>query len=541
MNLRTRNAAIVLGIVGGLVAGDAAAWGPRAQRAIAIGAIQMIRREFPGSFKAKKNNYAEDVVRGAAAGAEVLAKSVPLTNQEEALTAVGTQIQMLREVRQFGMGSYFAFRMGVLAALLGDAVLPYGLVWSPTTMRLREQIESDIDAHLESYRFKPSREYRQYIRNMEEYFRARFRFYADDKKMIADDYTRGQGYDGFLRKAGQAYFGRAVEAVSDAWYTVLRPEGDASDVPPSSTVVARYFVDEIAYLLGEKRNIYQADKTYSSFAAVNFGLTELYEQVGDLYYGYGTQEARERGVREWRIAFSEGGTHRRSVASKLSNHYLRLGQEYFGKAEGAGASERDLPNARDAFMQALEFDRGSDIAAKLLNETNIAIAQREERRQMAIDIISSAEQVMRQADKHGVAKDFGNAIATYKKAITLFEAVTDEFDEQSNTAKESVKAINKSINDVVIEVLDTASEAISQGERLVDEQHWDDGVEMYKRVPDIVSVIPPELATHSRHKKEVLEIAVRKIEEAKAAKQRFVEAEKARKAAAAAAAAAAAQ
>jgi len=516
----------------GLIPIDAAAWGPRAQRAITFAAIQMIRKHHPSAFKTKNNNYEEDVLNGAVASHEILAKSTPLNNDKEAVAVVASEIQLLREVRQYGTGSYFAFRMGSLGALVSDLILPYGMAWSANEMRLREQIEADIDASLDQYGFTPSRPGRQYVRNVQEYFQTVRRFYADNKRIIADDYTSGQRFNGFLRKGGQAYFGRAIEAAADVWYTVLRIEGDPSDMPPSPPIAARYFVNEIGYLLNEKRNIHQANKTYANFVAVNPGLMELYEEVGDLYCAYGTDEAKERGVREWRIAHSQGGPHRRRVAEKLSAHYLRVGEAYLEAASQPGASERALPNALEAFTQSLEFDRGSEMAAERLNETNVKIIEREERRELTVSIIASAEKVVKEAEKHRLNKDFANAIATYKQAISLFDAIDDEFADQAKTASESIKACDKNINDVISEVIDAADEAIAAGDDAVSEHRWDQAMAAYESVEAIVSIIPGDETTHARHRKEVVAEAKRKIADAKDTRRRVEEAQKLRDAAA---------
>jgi tetratricopeptide (TPR) repeat protein len=538
MNRRCFAIAAITLVISALAVTDAAAWGPRARRAITVSAIQMIRKAQPSSFKAENNVYEEDVLRGAEAGPEVLKAAVPMGNDTEAVAAVADQIQLLRRVRDYGMGSYFAFRMGVLAALVADLIMPHGMAWSPAEARLRAQIEGDIDTALDEYLFAPSRLSREYVRDVREYVATGRQFYDENRRMIADDYAGGVGYNGFLRDGGQVYFGRAIEAVADIWFTVLRVEGDPSELPPSPVLVARYFVDEIAYLLTEKRNPHQANTAYERFAAANPGLPELYEQVGGLFYAYGTPETQDRAVREWRIAYSYGGPQRQRVGDKLANHYVRVGEDCLARASQPGASDKELPDAREAFTQALEFDRANETAAARLNETNVAIQEREERRQLAVNIIASAEKVVKEAERYRMNGDPGslaNAIATYKQSANLFEAVDDEFTDHAKTAKESVKAINKSINDVIIEILDMAAAKISAGDSAITEHRWDDAFASYDSVPVIVNIIPDEDATHARHKKEVVDEAVRKKQEGEASKTRFEDAQRAAQAAQAAA------
>lgn len=509
---------------------DAAAWGWRARRAIAVSAIQMVRKEHSDVFRAEETSYEEDVLRGAEAGAEILKTQVPLQNDTEAISAVSDQVQLLREVRKAGRGSYFAFRMGVLSALVADLIMPYGMVWSASDAQLRVQIESDIDAALEGYSFIPSSLDPEYVRDARAYFSSARKFYAENKRMIASDYATGKGYSGFLSNGGEAYFGDAIEAVTDLWCTVLRIEGDPSDAVPSPVTVATYHVNEIAYLLTEKRNPKQAQAAYDRFSAANPGLPELYEQIGDLFYGYGTRETQDRAVREWRIAYTQGGPERVRVGGKLAAHYIHVGEACLDRASKPAASDKELPDAREAFSLALEFDRSSVVAEDALNKTNIAIQEREQRRQLAVNIIASGEKVMKEAERYRMNKEPGslaNAIATYKQAGALFEAVDDEFPDQAKAAKESIKSANKSVGDAIIEILEMATAAISSGDSAVSEHRWDDAFAKYDSVPNIVSVIPDDDATHSRHKKEVVDEAARKRQEGETSKKRFEDATRA--------------
>jgi len=532
---------MVVGLVLGVFAGDAAAWGPRAQQAIAAASIQLVRKSVPSAFKTDLVNYEEDILRGALMGPGALQAFVPLNSEREALAAVGSEIQLMREVKLSGIGSYACYRMGIISALVADLVLPYGMAWSKHEAELQARIESDIDKAVDSYRFDPAGRRRQFIRDPEEYFARRRGFYEEDKKMIADDYARGEGFGGFLAKGGEAYFGRAIEAVTDAWYTMLRTEEDFGDSAPTQVVLSRYFLSEVAYLLNQKRNIYQADKAYEHFAAANPGLMNLYEEVGDLYYAYGTEAAKERGVREWRIAFSHAGPHRESVASKLANHYRRVGEAKFEHAFGPTSREEDLREAREAIQTALEFEPSRQALAQLLNDVNVAIAEREERRQLAVDIVAAAEKVMKEADRLRMDGKFSDAIRRYNDAVGLFGNVSDEFDEQNNAAKNNVKQINLRIREVINTILDRASDKITEGEEMLEGHRWDDAAAAFQQAKEIVKDIPEGEAAYKMNKENVITEAERKLSQVEERKQRYEEDQRRRAAAAAAAQQAATQ
>jgi len=528
---------ICVSVILSLTALDAAAWGPRAHKAISATAIQVIRRTYSNAFKTYDANYEEDVIRGALAGTAMLNKGKPFTREADAIAAIDNEIRLLRDVRDFGFGSYFSYHMGLLGALVSDLMLPYALMDTPESAAFKEKMQADIDAHLDKYAFRPQQKRREFIYSAQEYLSTRRVYLADNTRMIADDYRRGSGYNGFLKEGGEAWFTRATEAVADAWHSVLLIRSDYPEVAPSKKVVAIYLVDEIRYLLNERKNFYQATKIYENFETVGEGLADAYERIGDLFYAFGTQEAMERGVREWRLTYDMSGADRRRVGKKLGDHYVTVGEGHLKKAARPGASDDDLPNALNAFTEALEFDQTNNTAAARINETNTAIAERKERRQLNVNIIASAEKVKVQAEKKRLEKDFTAAIDTYKQAIGLYEAVDDEFQDQANAAKESVKEINKNITDVINEILDAGSDAIDRGDKAVDEKNFAAGMDEYKKVEAIVSVIPgDETTTHGKNKREMIELSKKKIEDAKLAEQRWEEVKRQQEAAAKAAA-----
>ena len=523
MTHKTWKSGVLLLVLAVMACCDAAAWGPRAQRAITATSIQVIRRTFSKAFRTLESNYEADVLRGAQTGPEVLNEGKPFATDAEAISAIANEIGLLREVRKYGFGSYFSYRMGVLSALVADLMLPYALDASPARRELRTQIEADIDAHLSEYSFAPSADERRYIRGVTDYFAGLRTFFEDNKHMIADDYLRGKGYRGYMCEGGKAFFSRAIKAASDAWYTVLRVEGGPGDIPPSPDAVTWYLVDEIRYLLEEKRNFYEAGKVYDNFVRVNPDLMEAYDWLGDLYYAYGTDDARERAVREWRIAYETPSPERRRIARKLAGHYIKVGEVLFERAMLPGAPDEDLPNALDAFTKALQYDQTNDVAASRITETAVEIDERKERRELNVNVIASAEKVMVQAERSAVAEDYGKAIGTYRQAVGLFELINEEFKDQAKTAKDSIKDIKKCITDVINDVLDKASDTIDEGDRAVDEHNFEDAFSIYARVPGILSVIPDDTGTHAEEKADLITLTAQKTDEAKMAKMRWEE------------------
>jgi len=546
MSNRIWKLSVLSAVLACLMAFDAAAWGSRAQRAICSTAIQVLRGTYPNAFKTEDVNYDADVLRGADADPAILNGEKPFAREADAMAAVEHEIRLLREVRKFGFGSYFSYRMGLLGAVTADLVLPFSLDPTPEAAHIREQLDADIDKVLDRFTFTSEKQNLKYIRDAEKYLAERRVFFSDSRPIIANDYQTGKGSSGYMKEAAQIFFARSVSSVADVWNTVLRIAGEPTDVTPSEKAVIAYLVAEVQYLLQEKGNFNQAVKSYDNLEQVARNAPDAFEKAGDLFYGYGmrnlsvagapAEEAKERGVREWRIAYDMPGSERREIGKKLSRHYIGVGEALLASAQRPGASDQDLPSALHAFTQALEFDQTSHTAAQRINETNIAIKERNERRSVNSVIIASAEKVKVQAEKARVNGDFGNAITTYTQAVNLYQTIDDEFTDQATVAKDGIKEVNKSITEIINQVLDAASDEIDKGDKAVTEHRFEDAQACYERVPNVLTVVPgDETTTPGKEKRDILDLAKKKIDDSKEAKRRWEEAEAARKAAAQAA------
>jgi len=497
----------------------AMAWGPRAQRTITGMAIQVIQHKYPDTFRPGDASYEMDVLRGAEAGPAVIAESLPINSEAEAIQAIAIQIQLLRDLRPSGAGSYFAYRMGVLSALISDVLLPYGLAFTPEEKALQAKIQNDIEEHLTQYGYTNPSRARKTISDVNQHFRAQQSFYGDNRVLIADDYRRGAGYNGFLKESSQSYFAKAVESTADAWFTIVSPTELVTNAPVTDSLKQRYYVDEIGYLLGEKANFHQAGLVYENLAALQPTDSAIYEEVADHYYAFGTRASIERSVKEWRNAYDIGGPNRGRVASKLAQHYLKEGRAFLDEAKEKGKGEAELPSALSAFQMAMRFDRTSDVAADLIQETNRQKKERDERRNMIVKIIASAESTREEAENQATGGSFGNAITSYRRSLELLAGVDDEFTDQFKLAEEMKLAVARSVASTIANVLEQASGAIQEGERLEETHKYDDAINVYERVPNIVGVIPDDhTRTALQDKQDIILLAESKIDKARTSK-----------------------
>lgn len=520
-----------------VMCGDAMAWGTRAQQSITLMAMQVVKQQFPNGFTAGATSYEKDCLAGAAAGVAALSGKVPLSSDAETIQAIGTEIQLLREVRNYGMGSYFAYRMGVLSALVANVMTPYGFAFEPGDDLLQQKVFADIEAAIDSYGYSPIQKTREIVRDPVTYFRDKRPFINDDRRLIAQDYQTGRGYKGFLKQGGPAYFVRSVEAVADVWTTVLTESREPSLAVASRRMQTWYFVDEIDYLLLEKKNPQVAERAYENFRkVVQQGEPEAYEHIGDSYAAFGDEEGTDRAVREWQNAHGMAGANRASVAAKLNRHYLAVGNKFLDIAAKPGADDNDLPSALRAFESALEFDRKSDEAADLIQKTHVLINERNARRDTTLKILASAEKLIAQADVLTQSEDFGGAIKTYRQAMSFYASVGDEFKEESKKGKQGVRDVKSAINKTIQKIISRGSEVIDAGEKAEEEKKFEEAIAQYSKVEAIVAAIPDENITgnksHATQKADMIQLAKTKIEDAKKAKLRYEEQQKAAEAAA---------
>lgn len=511
-----------------VVGSEAVAWGPEAQRGIITLALQMVRRDYPGAFKTVDTSYEQDIYRGMQEGIKVLRTTMAINSDDQGLQAVDSEIQLLREARMYSKGSYFAYRMGVLATLASDLIMPYGLAQSGQEASMKARIESDIDKHYQSYIFSPGDHPSVFIRSINKYFNEKRMFIEDSKSMITNDYNSGVGYDGYLRQGGKVIFGRAVEAVADVWTTALRSEGSARKTPPSKPVLTWYFVGQLEYLLTVKKSFYVARDHYEHFKKVNPGIPESYEKVGDLFYSYGTEESRKRGVEEWQKAYNYSVPKSLRPARKLSQHYIAVGKVFLNAASKPGAEPTCLPNALSCFTRAQEYDTKSKEAAKLVNKTNIEIREKQERYELALKLIGQADTVIGQADRLKIEMNYGSAMARYNQGQVLYELIDEEFSDLKATSTQGAKQASKKIREVIDAILTMGENMITSGDQAKNAHNYDEAVQLYEQVEKVVNLITNDSdAIYVTQKQDIISRAAGLIDQAKTEKVEY-EARKAR-------------
>ncbi len=503
-----------------VLAGPAAAWGPRSRQAIAIAAANLVRKD----FAAGEMIYEADILRGATDGIAALGGDIPLNDDDQAVDAVAMEIAILREAIRNGPGSHAAYQLGGLCALVSELMVPYGLVHDEADRELADRVQKDIEARIEKFAVSQPKPTFEYIMNHRLYFKGKRQFVRADEVLIADDYKRGQGPKGMVTGAGRKYFERSVDAVTDVWYTVFRAEQGTRDNRPSGRQMARYYVSEVKYLIEVKKNIEYAERSYALFEKYNPGLPMSMVEIGDAFFSLGTPKAKQRGVDEWIKAYGIPGESRTAASSRLSKHFIEEGERLYQRAQTPEGQDTDLQDALKSFDTALQFDLSNMTAAESVTETTKAIGAREDRFKLQQQFIEQASGIIKGAERSAVEKDFGAALNSYNQAFGVLELVTPDFKDLHAKAREYISKVTQAVKQVISDVYASANDAIEKGDTALLDGNVDEAVRSYSTVQSIIDVIPAEEGTPNAAKKQDMVAAAQsKIDEAEIQRKRLAQ------------------
>ncbi|MEA3365637.1 MAG: hypothetical protein U9Q79_08355, partial [Candidatus Hydrogenedentes bacterium] len=502
------------------------------QRAIAGTSLQVVRRSLQNAYKTTSTDYDEDFIKGALAGPSALRDSVGINSESRAIQRIASEMLLLYHARSYSTGSYHAYRMGVVASLVSDHFLPYMWNTSVEKRKLAAEINEDIDEHLESFTYVPLREEPIIVHKLREYLEKN-RSYLDDARLIVQaDYVHGESYDGYLENGGaQNAFRRAVQAVSDIAYTVLQKEEELDYVKPSDENLTWYFVDNIEYLLKEKKNPKAADQIYNFFVRVNPDIYLAYEQIGDMYFEFGD---KERAVKEWKTALQTSGPDRQRTVRKLANYYIEQGKKLVSEASNPDAPSDILQQALVYFNRAMEIDRGNEVAVRSIHETRIEQKRRDEREQTDREIVSAGETALAEADTLMAQQRFGEALNVYQKAVTLFDNVSNEFKAEREQAGKGKKDAQGKMRKAINEIIQQAQSFIEEGQRMIEEasseQAFENAKKRFQSAQALLKYIPDNQSTALvAARDEEIDRARTNLEQVDIEKKRWIEDQKMRK------------
>lgn len=489
MKLKSISIACLACFLSTVVQPSAFSWGPEAHKSIALSAYQILQYDFYEIAKAGEVKYEADLLRGAMDGRGVIEESLPIHDDEQAIDAIQYEIQLLRAVREHGVGSHFAYRLGTLSALMADVMHPYGIAYTPEQEKLKEMIDVDIEESVYSQDINIMRRKNDFITSVEQYVMKTRPFHSEDQVLIRDEYRRGINFKGYAGTAMGHYYIRAVEAVVDVWYTIMSPMVNPRAPKPSERAITWYFVNEVKYLLNVRQNIDYAHRAYAVYEKVNPGIVETHLVLGDTFYDFGTHESRTSGVAEWVKVQRVPGIHRGEALTRLSRHYIQEGDAYMAHSRSPEYMESDLSEALHAFRLALQYDRTNAGAAEKITDTTVVIQERKKEYTLQQKYIDGAMLLIQEAEKSRLDKDYSTTLFAYSQALNMLQAVDAQFRDLQETAKETISRVKKDKKSSIREVINNANASLEAADTALLNLDFDEAILNYTAAKSSVAVI----------------------------------------------------
>ena len=401
--------ALVFGVVMamGLVP-PAFAWGPKASVAIVSTASRLISKESGVPLA----NLDKDVRRGAGTSQSEIANLISGADINP-VNAIESEMYLLQAVRGSRVDPYYAYRLGVLGALVADVTSPlYGA--NPT---YRKSYDADVEANIDQVILQSQRRVTvdpsSYLAEVGGEAQAR----AD---LILIDYKTGLGFKGVAGTALSEDASRSVNAVADVMLTVLRGQVTVANL--SQSQIRGYVIDAIRFYIA-RNNDAETEAAYAKLMDLGVTTVDLQKQIGDMFYD---AEKYERAMQEYKAVLAEAPS-RRDVIERIADYYVRQGDE--------ALAEKKLEAALDSYNDALEADMLHPTAQSKRLEAQGMIAERDARLETQRRALGQGDDLMRQADQLIFKQEFTEALALLRQAKDNYSEVTDEFATEAQLAR----------------------------------------------------------------------------------------------------------
>jgi tetratricopeptide (TPR) repeat protein len=451
------------------------AWGPKASRAISLGALQVLRNDFEKLFEGRE----EDLVAGAMISDREMLRYAVQSGQIEPYEAVVREITLLRDANERGLTDYLVYRFGVLAKMTAHVVQPYGIPQNEEEKKLKARLDADIEEHIHTLKLSYRPVVRESVYYPTRYFKERMRFLDDDKYFIKHAYTEIPAYNDYMRRAVVQHFEDAVNTVADVLDTVLGDREYFGETPPSPRDVAQYYVGQVEYFLNKSRPE-EAEEAYAMFTELNPNLASPYEQLGDAYYRAGEYE---RAMREYRRGLRMKGSWP-EVEEKIVRYYTQQGAILLSKKTRSALDE-----ARQAYEQALTVSPGNPVAVSGQEKAKAEIQAMDARLARDRELLDGADRLFAEAQAAQTRQDLAAAVDLYEKSAAVFSLVSAEFKDEHGAAQDAAGDCEIAIRSILTNAILGAKDLMNKASQAELEANYDSAIRLYDRVPAAVSVV----------------------------------------------------
>ncbi len=395
------------------------AWGPRTR----VAAVSMASRIISRDSGAQLVKLERDIRAGASIPQSELNELIPIASTD-LVGAIETEMYLLQSVSAGRVDPYFAYRLGVLGALVADATSPL----ADSEPAIRDLYHADVEGVIERVQLRQAPrtkvEPASYLSEVRNDARKR-------RDLILTDYRQGLGFGGTAETAISDDASRSVNAVADVFHTVLTGRVASANVSPSQ--MREYVVHAIQFYI-KRGNDAETEAAYKRLTALNVATIDLQKQIGDMFYDAGKYE---RAMKEYQSVLAVEPT-RRDVTERIAAYYVKLGDD--------ALAEKELEVARDAYQNALNADKLQPNAQRKLIDAEKMIEERDARLNSARETITSADEKLSQAEQLAFRRDYGGAIALLYEAQSGYGTVTDEFASEFRLAQNGILTAESRLN-----------------------------------------------------------------------------------------------
>ncbi|MBN2308988.1 MAG: hypothetical protein JXR94_08465 [Candidatus Hydrogenedentes bacterium] len=402
-----------------IAAAPAAAWGPKADRALVDTAGRVIAKE--GLIPL--TNLQKDILNGATTPPSRLEEIIPGAS-DNPISAIESEMYLLQAVRGDRVDPYFAYRLGVLGKLVAMLSAPL----SDESPTYRNLYYADVENNIDRIPLTPTE--RQVIDPIT-YLPRIQRQAALRKEVILKEYQAGIGFKGAASQSLAEDASRTVNAVADVWYTVLQGHAVVTNVP--QTRLRDYVLDSLRFYI-DRGNRAETRTAYRQLLDLGLQNPDVLKQIGDMFF-----EANEfeRAMDEYESVLALA-PNRRDVVARIAEYYVQVGD----KALDAG----ELDNARSAYVRALDADKLHPTAQAKLIDVEKLIAERSARLEATRAALEQARELEGRADQHTFSRNYDEAISLLLQARAVYMDIGAEFQKESIEARTGLNRISDGLS-----------------------------------------------------------------------------------------------
>jgi len=425
--------------VGVVLAPHVWAWGPKTQQAVVTTAMHVLNKE--GVIQIAR--LSREVAEGAAATAEAMQEIHPTFNADP-MRAVETELRLLSAVRGRSVDPYFAYRLGLLGALISQITAP--LSGEPSIYRT--EYYDDVDRNLQQVPLKTGQRKNvdvvPYLERLQALANVR-------RDLLLKDYQAGIGFLGVARSSLAEEASRSIEAVADIWYTLLTGPSYQSAV--SEEQVQKYVGDAMEYYV-RRGNEGEIGANYARLSILAAKTPSFARRLGDIFYDGGLYE---RAIREYDVVLrDEPG--QREILDRIATYYVKVGDQL--------AAAKRLEQAEEAYGRAAKVDPlHADAEMKRL-EMEAQITARNARQETARRMVEEGGRLQTDAEQLALQGRHADAIRLLHQAEAKYRSVTSEFMAELQAANTELTTIAMRLRDLTGQLIQNAQSLSGSGSAL---------------------------------------------------------------------------